>query len=69
MNAAGERPDKILFTPGPLLTSYSVKAAALRDLGSRDIEFIGVVKKVCARLPCVPRVTSHVSRTRAAGPQ
>src|SRR5262249_34473063 len=35
--------DKLLFTPGPLTTSESVKRAMLRDLGSRDREFGGVV--------------------------
>ena len=38
--------DKILFTPGPLTTSRTVKQALLRDLGSRDIEFIGLVKDI-----------------------
>ncbi|MGH9344321.1 MAG: 2-aminoethylphosphonate--pyruvate transaminase [Terriglobia bacterium] len=38
--------DKLLFTPGPLTTSSSVKEAMLRDLGSRDIEFIGVVREI-----------------------
>jgi 2-aminoethylphosphonate-pyruvate transaminase len=38
--------DKLLFTPGPLTTSYSVKSAMLRDLGSRDHEFIETVKSV-----------------------
>lgn len=38
--------DKILFTPGPLTTSLSVKEAMLRDLGSRDIEFIEIVKEI-----------------------
>ncbi len=36
--------DKPLFTPGPLTTSPTVKAAMSRDLGSRDTEFIGVVR-------------------------
>jgi phosphoserine aminotransferase len=40
--------DKLLFTPGPLTTSHSVKAAMLRDLGSRDPAFIDVVKQVRA---------------------
>ena len=35
--------DKPLFTPGPLTTSPTVKAAMGRDLGSRDTEFIGVI--------------------------
>ncbi len=38
--------DKLLFTPGPLTTSMTVKQAMLRDLGSRDIEFINTVKQV-----------------------
>ena len=42
--------DKRLFTPGPLMTSASVKAAMLRDLGSRDAEFIGIVRDVRQRL-------------------
>lgn len=42
--------DKILFTPGPLTTSQTVKQAMLRDLGSRDIEFIGLVKDIRQRL-------------------
>lgn len=42
--------DKILFTPGPLTTSRSVKQAMLRDLGSRDFEFVSTVKDIRARL-------------------
>lgn len=42
--------DKALFTPGPLTTSTSVKQAMLRDLGSRDTEFIAVVADVRRRL-------------------
>ncbi len=38
--------DKLLFTPGPLTTSITVKQAMLRDLGSRDIEFINAVRQV-----------------------
>ncbi|UCH27040.1 MAG: 2-aminoethylphosphonate--pyruvate transaminase, partial [Trueperaceae bacterium] len=38
--------DKLLFTPGPLTTSDTVKAAMLRDLGSRDGEFIAVVAEI-----------------------
>jgi 2-aminoethylphosphonate-pyruvate transaminase len=41
-----DSPDKLLFTPGPLTTSASVKRAMLRDLGSRDSEFIETVKRV-----------------------
>jgi 2-aminoethylphosphonate-pyruvate transaminase len=42
--------DKLLFTPGPLTTSSSVKAAMLRDLGSRDTEFINAVRDIRRRL-------------------
>lgn len=39
-------PDKLLFTPGPLTTSRTVKEAMLRDLGSRDEEFISIVRDI-----------------------
>ncbi len=42
--------DKALFTPGPLTTSATTKQAMLRDLGSRDAEFIDTVKDVRQRL-------------------
>ena len=42
--------DKTLFTPGPLTTSASVKQAMLHDLGSRDQEFISLVKDVRQKL-------------------
>ena len=42
--------DKILFTPGPLTTSRTVKQALLRDLGSRDYEFISIVADIRQRL-------------------
>ena len=38
--------NKKLFTPGPLNTSDSVKVAMLRDLGSRDFEFIETVAAI-----------------------
>ncbi len=38
--------DKPLFTPGPLTTSLTVKLAMARDLGSRDGEFIGIVRQI-----------------------
>lgn len=46
--AAGAPP--LLFTPGPLTTSPTVKAAMLRDLGSRDRSFLAVVAAVRAEL-------------------
>jgi 2-aminoethylphosphonate-pyruvate transaminase len=42
---AGKK-DKLLFTPGPLTTSTSVKEAMLRDLGSRDTAFIAVIRAI-----------------------
>ena len=37
---------KLLFTPGPLTTSETVKQSMLRDLGSRDEEFISLVSHI-----------------------
>src|ERR1700722_13623247 len=42
--------DKALFTPGPLTTSRTVKQAMLLDLGSRDTEFIGIVREIRRKL-------------------
>jgi 2-aminoethylphosphonate-pyruvate transaminase len=42
--------DRILFTPGPLTTSRTVKQAMLRDLGSRDGEFVALVRDIRRRL-------------------
>ena len=42
--------DKDLFTPGPINTTGPTKQAILRDLGTRDAEFIEIVKDVRARL-------------------
>jgi 2-aminoethylphosphonate-pyruvate transaminase len=42
--------NKLLFTPGPLTTSLSVKEAMLRDLGSRDAEFIAIVREIRKQL-------------------
>lgn len=42
--------DRILFTPGPLTTSRTVKEAMLRDLGTRDYEFVGLVRRIRERL-------------------
>jgi 2-aminoethylphosphonate-pyruvate transaminase len=45
-----ERSLKRLFTPGPLTTSRTVKEAMLVDVGSRDDEFIAVVRDIRRRL-------------------
>lgn len=49
--------DKPLFTPGPLTTSLTVKQAMLRDLGSRDDEFIAVIQRVRDRLLAIAGVS------------
>ncbi|ELT93050.1 hypothetical protein CAPTEDRAFT_153068 [Capitella teleta] len=38
--------EKRLFTPGPLGVSMTTKEAMLRDVGSRDQEFISLVKNI-----------------------
>ena len=50
MNTFPSWKDKALFTPGPLTTSATVKQAMLRDLGSRDTEFIDIIHDVRRRL-------------------
>lgn len=51
--------DKPLFTPGPLTTSATVKQAMLRDLGSRDFEFIRVVRDVRQELLALAEATDR----------
>ena len=46
MNNLPTSKDKPLFTPGPLTTSRLVKQSMLRDLGSRDVEFIRIVQEI-----------------------
>ena len=43
-------PDKLLFAPGPLTTSATVKSAMLRDLGSLDSDFLAAVRNIRTRL-------------------
>jgi 2-aminoethylphosphonate-pyruvate transaminase len=49
---------KLLFTPGPLTTSATVKAAMLEDVGSRDYVFVNAVKDIRNELLTL----GHVSR-------
>jgi 2-aminoethylphosphonate-pyruvate transaminase len=42
--------NQLLFTPGPLTTSETVKQTMLRDMGSRDAEFLSVVRQIRRRL-------------------
>jgi len=51
--APGDVSEPLLFTPGPLTTSRAVKHAMLRDLGSRDGEFIRLVARLRSRLLAV----------------
>lgn len=37
---------EILFTPGPLTTTKTVKEAMIYDMGSRDGDFIGIVQEI-----------------------
>jgi len=48
--------DKVLFTPGPLTTSIDVKKSGLRDLGSRDEEFIELCRDVRKKLLLLARL-------------
>ena len=50
------RKDKLLFTPGPLTTSRGVKEAMLHDMGSRDADFVEVVRDIRQRLLTVAGV-------------
>lgn len=56
-----EHRDPLLLTPGPLTTSPSVKRAMLRDVGSRDHDFIDVNRQVRERLvEIVKGAATHV---------
>jgi 2-aminoethylphosphonate-pyruvate transaminase len=52
--------DKPLFTPGPLTTSASVKAAMQHDLGSRDEAFLVKVREIRQRLLSIGQVSTAV---------
>jgi 2-aminoethylphosphonate-pyruvate transaminase len=49
--------DKLLFTPGPLTTSLSVKQAMLHDAGSWDSEFNSLVASVRGRLLAIAQLS------------
>jgi 2-aminoethylphosphonate-pyruvate transaminase len=55
--------DMLLFTPGPLTTSYLTKKAMMSDLGSRDIKFIQVIQDVREGLLAVAGVTADTHTT------
>lgn len=58
MHADSSPRDKLLFTPGPLTTSKTVKEAMLCDLGSRDEEFIALIREVRAELVALGGVST-----------
>ena len=41
---------KKLFTPGPLGVSITTKKAMLRDVGSRDKEFVDLISEIRKKL-------------------
>jgi 2-aminoethylphosphonate-pyruvate transaminase len=49
--------DPLLFTPGPLTTSATVKAAMQRDIGSRDADFIELLAGIRSELLRIGRVS------------
>jgi 2-aminoethylphosphonate-pyruvate transaminase len=46
-------PDPRLFTPGPLNTSETVRAAANRDLGSRTAAARGLTRQLCEEIEAI----------------
>jgi len=54
-------PDRLLFTPGPLTTSFTVKSAMQHDVGSRDREFIQIVRSIRTRLLSIGGATAGES--------
>ena len=52
--------DKLLFTPGPLTTSITVKEAMLHDYGSRDDLFIQLIKDIRNTLLSLGNVSKDI---------
>ena len=50
---------KFLFTPGPINTSPTVKQAMLRDVGSREPDFLAVVRDIRHRLLALSGVSQE----------
>jgi 2-aminoethylphosphonate-pyruvate transaminase len=50
---------KKLYTPGPLGVTLSVKEAMLRDVGSRDIEFVDTIKFIRQSILKIAGVTNE----------
>jgi 2-aminoethylphosphonate-pyruvate transaminase len=51
--------DSLLFTPGPLTTSLSVKQAMMHDAGSWHFEFNALVASIRGRLVSIAGVSPH----------
>jgi len=56
-SSSGKNSDKLLFTPGPLTTSPTVKAAMLRDVGSWHFEFNERVRWIRSQLLAIAEVS------------
>ena len=53
---------EILFTPGPLSTTLEVKKEMLRDIGSRDLDFIKIIKNIRNKLVSLACHSSNESK-------
>ena len=51
--------EKRLFTPGPLGVSFETKKAMLRDLGSRDVEFVETIKFIRKKVLEVAKISTE----------
>ena len=51
--------DKLLFTPGPLTTSKTVKHAMMKDYGSRDMGFIKIIQEIRSELLHIADLTKE----------
>ena len=49
---------KVLLTPGPLTTSKTTRNAMLRDLGSREKEFVSITQLVRSKLAALAQASS-----------
>jgi len=63
MSTPADGRDALLFTPGPLTTSITVKEAMLSDAGSRDSSFIQMVCDIRRRLVVLARADPKVYTT------
>lgn len=59
MNQLPKWKDKLLLTPGPLTTSQKIKHAMLKDVGSRDYEFMRIVREIRENLLDIALAPKH----------